>query len=190
MIFCYEEAIGFCCGSLVHDKDGVSAGAVFGEMAAYLHREHNGRTVVEHLNVLLGRLGQFVQNNGYLICRDPKKTAAIFSRMRDHYKLGGTISGVEIVALRDLTTGEDTDAPDGKAKLPLSSSSSMITYRLANGTVLTLRGSGTEPKIKWYAEMVGEERSATIAALDGFVTSTIEEMLQPKANGLEGWPKK
>lgn len=63
--------------------------------------------------------------------------------------LCSSVGGVEILGVRDLTTGLDTDAADGRATLPLSASSNMITFRLANGATATLRGSGTEPKIKW-----------------------------------------
>ena len=69
----YEEAIGFCLGSLVNDKDGVSAGAVFAEMANTLQREH-GRSVLEHLDTLYDRVGRFVQNNG---CAHPCRLAPI-----------------------------------------------------------------------------------------------------------------
>lgn len=186
VLVAYEEAIGFCVGGLVNDKDGVSAGAVFAEMAGYLRRTHNGRTVVGHLNELYARLGQFTQNNGYVICRNPKTTAAIFGRLRaGAYDKGGAVNGSAIVWVRDLTTGVDTDAADGKATLPLSSSSHMISYRLENGATFTLRGSGTEPKIKWYAEMVGTDRAATVTALQGLVDVVLEDMLQPKLNGLE-----
>ena len=54
--------------------------------------------------------------------------------------------------VRDLTTGIDTEQPDKKALLPTSKSSEMITFTFDNGTVITLRTSGTEPKIKYYAE--------------------------------------
>ena len=184
VLMCYEEAIGFCLGSLVHDKDGVSAGAVFAEMAGYLARTH-GRGVVDQLEHLAGRLGHFVQNNGYIVCKQPKTTAAIFERLRadGHYWL--LLDGVRIVSVRDLTTGVDTDAADGKATLPLSSSSHMITYHFANGASATVRGSGTEPKIKWYSEMSGTDRAATETSLAALVEAIIEQMLEPTKNGLE-----
>lgn len=57
-----------------------------------------------------------------------------------------------IASVRDLTTGFDSSQPDKRAKLPISETSQMITFQLENGTVLTLRTSGTEPKLKYYAE--------------------------------------
>ena len=185
MLLCYEEAIGFCVGGVVNDKDGVSAAAVFAEMAASLAREH-GRSVCDHLEALYRRTGQYVQNNGYVVCREPETTAAIFERLRAGGKYWLRLNEkLRIEGVRDLTTGVDTDAPDGRATLPLQPSSHMITYRFANGATATLRGSGTEPKIKWYAEMEGTVREATEAQLQGLVDALISEMLRPTENGLE-----
>lgn len=58
-----------------------------------------------------------------------------------------------IASVRDLTTGVDTAQPDGSTLLPASKSGQMITFSFENGVVITLRTSGTEPKIKYYAEM-------------------------------------
>ena len=57
-----------------------------------------------------------------------------------------------IASVRDLTTGFDSASPDGRARLPSSASSQMITFNLDNGVVITVRTSGTEPKFKYYAE--------------------------------------
>lgn len=54
---------------------------------------------------------------------------------------------------RDLTTGYDSSQEDKKATLPVSRSSQMITFTFDNGLVVTLRTSGTEPKIKYYTEL-------------------------------------
>ena len=117
--------------------------------------------------------------------RQPKTTAAIFNRLRagGHYWL--VLGNRRIVGVRDLTTGVDTTASDGRATLPLSSSSHMLTFHFSDGAIVTLRGSGTEPKIKWYAELVGKDRAKTAASLQCLVDTIIEEMLQPQANGLE-----
>jgi len=184
VLMCFEEAIGYSLGGLVHDKDGVSAGAVFAEMANHLHVTH-GRTIVGQLEHLSKKLGYFCQNNGYIVCKQPKTTAAIFDRLRanGHYWL--LLDGVRITSVRDLTTGVDTNAADGKATLPLSSSSHMITYHFANGATATVRGSGTEPKIKWYAEMRGSDQKETTKQVGQLVEAIIEQMLEPAKNGLE-----
>jgi phosphomannomutase len=60
----------------------------------------------------------------------------------------------EVKFVRDLTgDGYDSSQPGQKPILPVSQSSQMITFTFKNGLVATLRTSGTEPKIKYYAEL-------------------------------------
>lgn len=59
----------------------------------------------------------------------------------------------KIVSIRDLTTGYDNSQPGNRAILPVSRSSQMITFVFDNGLYITLRTSGTEPKIKYYSEL-------------------------------------
>lgn len=63
----------------------------------------------------------------------------------------------------------------------------MITFYFENGCIATLRGSGTEPKLKYYVEMSGNDRVAVGQVLDKLVPALIEECLRPAVNGLE-WP--
>lgn len=63
-----------------------------------------------------------------------------------------------MVNVRDLTTGYDSAQSDKRAILPSSLTSHMITFEFANGVVATLRTSGTEPKIKYYAELETSDR--------------------------------
>jgi phosphoglucomutase/phosphopentomutase len=59
--------------------------------------------------------------------------------------------------IRDLTVGVIVDFKNGgvrsKPKFPSSKSSEMITFYFENGCIMTIRTSGTEPKIKWYSEI-------------------------------------
>ena len=57
--------------------------------------------------------------------------------------------------IRDLTVGFDSSIPDRRAILPVSPDSQMITFGFNNNVILTLRTSGTEPKIKYYSEICG-----------------------------------
>ena len=56
--------------------------------------------------------------------------------------------------------------------------------RLENGAVVTLRTSGTEPKIKYYSEMKGSDVTQTAKLLAITIESMIQELLQPELNGL------
>lgn len=184
VVFAYEEALGYCVGDIAVDKDGISAACIFAEMAIEL--AHEGKTVFQHMNSLYERYGEFVSNNSYVICRDPAKIDAIFARLRNNGQYWEAVAGVQIVRIRDVTTGYTSEpTPSG---LPATPDSHMIMYDFSNGVSCTLRTSGTEPKIKYYAEIAGEpgqSREQVTQLLDAFVEDIVREALQPEENGLE-----
>jgi phosphomannomutase len=118
-----------------------------------------------------------------------------------------------VCAIRDLTVGFDSDAQDGKPMLPLVESGQMITFRFrgslpetsptslphslsddAYEIVLTIRTSGTEPKIKYYSELCETRkqtrysRAQLDAILDELVAAAIENFYEPEKNNLT-WRK-
>lgn len=157
ILFAFEEAIGFMFSPAVLDKDGVSASAHLATMASYLKVKEK-MTLAEKLDELYNTYGYHFSNNSYFLCYEPDKIVRIFERIRNWEGKSGAypqhiLAGkYKIASIRDLTTGIDTSEPDGKSLLPSSKSSQMITFTLENGTVITLRTSGTEPKIKYYSE--------------------------------------
>ena len=60
---------------------------------------------------------------------------------------------LQVIGIRDLGAGVDTSQPDGRPALPWQRGDMMITYTLEGPAVLTLRASGTEPKLKYYIEV-------------------------------------
>lgn len=157
ILFAFEEAIGFMFSPAVLDKDGVSAAAHLGTMASYLKVKEN-LSLCEKLEQLYKTYGYHFSVNSYFLCYEPEKITRIFERIRNWEGKSGAyptslLDGkYKIESIRDLTTGVDTSQPDGKSLLPSSKSSQMITFTFENGTVITLRTSGTEPKIKYYSE--------------------------------------
>ena len=189
VIFSYEEALGYCVGDVVADKDGISAGAVFVEMSAHL--EAQGKTVYEYLQSIYLKYGVFVSLNSYVICHDPEVIKAIFSRLRTGGPTGKyweQACGVNIESIKDITIGYDSTLLEGQSSsIPSTPDSEMIMFEFSNKCTATLRTSGTEPKIKYYTELAGnpgETREVVSNKLYSFVSSLIEEMLQPKLNGL------
>lgn len=177
-LFSMEEAIGYACWRGVRDKDGVVAGAVMGEAAAVWASE--GLTLCGALAGAYGRYGgERVANNGYVKVSDPNVTAAIFERLIAGGKYWGRCGGLGITGIRDLKSpGWDSGTPTGIPTLALSSSSNMLTYTFTNGCTLTLRSSGTEPKLKWYAE------GPSVQAVDDTVATVVKEMLETGKWGL------
>ncbi|KOC68335.1 Phosphoglucomutase-2 [Habropoda laboriosa] len=162
VLFAYEEAIGFMCGSKVLDKDGINAGMHLAELAAYL--ETMGLTLHEKLNEIYTQYGYHISKNSYCICHEPDVIKKIFERLRTYFGEPNTypssiLNGkYSIVGIRDLTTGYDNTKPENKAVLPVSQSSQMITFTFKNGSIITLRTSGTEPKIKYYSELCASSK--------------------------------
>jgi len=182
-VFAFEEAIGFMVGDVCLDKDGIRGGAVFAEMAVYL----NNRSLLcgQHLNNLYKEYGYFATNNRYFFCYDPKILELIFQRIRNDGKYCNSVGSFKVKHIRDLTTGYDNSQPNNKAILPVSSSTYMITFFFENGCVGTLRGSGTEPKLKYYVELAGSDPQATTKTLNDIVDAMIAQLLEPEKNGLE-----
>ena len=159
-LFAFEEAIGFMVSTTVLDKDGVSAACQLATMACYL-KETSNQSLADKLNELYDIYGYHYAFTSYFLCYDPVTIERIFERIRNFngpqtYPKSIGNGKFVIKSVRDLTTGYDTSQPDGKALLPSSSSSQMITFTFENGGVITLRTSGTEPKIKYYNEMCAE----------------------------------
>ncbi|RZC39357.1 PGM PMM I domain containing protein [Asbolus verrucosus] len=191
VIFAFEEAIGYCCGTAVMDKDGVSAAFQLATLTSFLSQQ--GKTLTDKLQEIYNEYGYHVSLNSYFICHDGEKIKKIFERIRNFNGPNSYPSGIlkekyKISTIRDLTTGYDNSQTDNKAILPVSKSSQMITFNFTNGLVCTLRTSGTEPKIKYYTEMCAApgdlNRTAIIATLKEMVDGVIEELLQPVENSL------
>ena len=181
------------CGSAVKDKDGVSALAIFYDWTNLLYSQN--KTLSSHLDSLYAKYGCWVSHNSYYICTDPLKTIAIFDRIRYGEEATSKmdlilnypkyLAGSKVASTRDLTIGYDSSKSDLKPTLAVSSSSQMITFRLENNCLITLRTSGTEPKIKYYTEYKGLNVADAQITLDALVVKIVEELLQPTKNGLK-----
>lgn len=200
--FAYEEAIGFMNGTEIRDKDGVTALAIFAEMAAVLASK--GKTVTEQLDSLYEQYGFHATSNSYFICRDPRKTDRIFSQLRfgspdvdsatassSLLQLPKTLANYPLVSIRDLTIGYDSAAspPEYLPSLPIDKSAHMISFEVGGNdnvnVVGTVRTSGTEPKIKFYLEARGSNRPAVLEKLQQIREAVGDEWLSWQENGLE-----
>ena len=174
VVFSYEEAIGYCLGDVVLDKDGVAAAAVLGEVVGELREE--GRSIADYLEELQETYGFFVQNNGY-VRAEKEALEEVFERVRDGGKYVNAIGGISVKSVRDLTTGFDSGSSDNKATLPTDSSSQFVTFTMSNGAIVSLRGSGTEPKLKYYVEAVGATQEQGEAVCEELVAAVKRDLI-------------
>ena len=185
-LFLYEEAIGFCCGDVIFDKDGLTAAGTMTELAIKIYR--NGNTLAKHMQHLYEKYGEFCSNNGYYFCYDKGITQKIMEKIRNGGDYIKKIGPYDVKSIRDLGfPGFDSTTEDKKPTLPVSKSSPMITMRFTNGCVAQFRASGTEPKFKYYLEMQGKpgiNRDVIESELKTFSKIILEALLQPNENGL------
>lgn len=198
VILAYEEAIGFMVGDVVLDKDGLTAAAVFAEMAGYWSAR--GKTLRDHLPELYKQYGYHLSCNGYLeVTESSTRLNVIFDNARSD-GFPDRVGQCDVVSVRDLTLGTDTSQPDGRSVLSADPKTQFVTLTCQSplasessaahaDTVISLRGSGTEPKVKYYAELRCDEMHATNGLgqthLRNAVRDAIEKILKPSENKLK-----
>ncbi|KAK3576083.1 hypothetical protein CHS0354_014087 [Potamilus streckersoni] len=190
VIFAFEEAIGFMCGTAVLDKDGISAAAVCAEMTTYVYAQ--GKTLAQKLEDIYTQYGFHLCSNSYFICYQQEIIQQMFNELRNYNetnKYPETCGPYKIKYVRDLTEGYDNSQPDNKPVLPVSRSSQMITFTFENGCTATIRTSGTEPKIKYYTEhrpdpKRGMDQAEAQNELDNIVECIKTNFFRPDKFGL------
>ncbi|KAL8774951.1 MAG: hypothetical protein Q9209_000430 [Squamulea sp. 1 TL-2023] len=165
--FAYEEALGYMFPSIVSDKDGISAAAMFLIACSVW-----GSPWVQ-LQKLYEKYGYFETTNTYWRSPSVQKTRKLFESVRSLEQPFLSYAGSrKVIRWRDLTTGYDSATDDHRPVLPASASTQMITCWLNgsesdDGIRFTLRASGTEPKIKLYLECRSKnQNSARKGALE------------------------
>ena len=138
-VFGTEESYGYLVETEVRDKDGVSAVALTAEMTLYWRSK--GKTLLDRLDELY-RICGFWQELGISKYFQGPEGPAIMKGIMDSYrsKPPVTLGGIEVAKVRDLKSGADGLPP-----------SDVLQFFLKDGTVVSARPSGTEPKIKFYA---------------------------------------
>ena len=144
-----EESFGLMIGDQIRDKDAVSAVAILCEMAAY--EKAKGRTLFDKLIELYVQYGFYYENLISITKKGMNGQAEIAKMMEDYRQAPPSIiDGEAVTTLLDyeLQIGKNLETGETwKIQLPKSNVLQFIT---ANGTKISARPSGTEPKIKFY----------------------------------------
>ena len=160
-----EESFGYLPGSYVRDKDGVSACSLAAEAAAWC-RETKGMTLYEWLQDLYVKFG-FYREGLVNVVRKGKDGAEQIQNMMIEFRANPpkTILGSPVVQVYDYKTLEVLDTTTG-VKSPIEGiedKSNVLQWITADGTKVSVRPSGTEPKIKFYFGV-----KATLPSVDKF----------------------
>ena len=155
-----EESYGFLAEDFVRDKDAVSACALLAEICAYA-KDH-GKTLYDILMDIYMEYGyshEFTIN----VERPGKSGADEIQQMMKNFRsnppkeLGGSIIDV----YKDFQSLEITKADGSKEKMDMPDTSNVLQWFCTDGTKVSVRPSGTEPKIKFYLEIKDTMKSAS-----------------------------
>jgi phosphomannomutase len=162
----YEEALGYSAGDVVRDKDGISAALLFCDFAAHCRSE--GRSVLDALEALYRKYG--VHASKQVSIKHPgvegqHRIDAILASLRSTPI--EQFDGVKVTARTDVLTGERVNLADGTTSPVDLPKSNVLAWHLQDGSRILARPSGTEPKVKFYFEvvepMVGDADSLALA---------------------------
>ena len=154
-IFAFEESYGYMVGDYVRDKDAVTASMLVAEMAASYHKK--GMTLMDAVNALYEKYGYFGEKTLNLVMPGLdglQKMQQLMKQLRENPP--AEIGGQEGIRIRDYIDGSIYVLGLGKiGKTPIFGSN-VLYFELADGSSFIVRPSGTEPKIKVYLLVRGD----------------------------------
>jgi phosphomannomutase len=144
-VFGFEEALGYCVGELVRDKDGVSAALIFAEMAAELSAQ--GSSVVKRLEELYREHGLWVSTQLSIKKEPPEGTVLIQRAVQTLADAPPkTIGRLKVTQMIDYRSG-------GELRPRWLENNPLLDFSLEGGGRILVRPSGTEPLLKIYVDM-------------------------------------
>lgn len=145
-----EESFGYLAGDYVRDKDAVSACALAAEAAAWA-KDTMGLTLYEWLQELYVKYG-FYRESLVSVVRKGKEGAEEIQRMMVDFRENPPkeLAGSEVVTIRDYKSLQELNVRSGVRTPIEQDSSNVLQWITADGTIVSVRPSGTEPKIKFY----------------------------------------
>lgn len=171
-----EESFGYLAGDFVRDKDAVSACALFAEATAWAKTQ--GMSLYDLLKDIYVQYG-FYKEGMVPLVRQGKDGQEEIRRMMTDYRNHPpkSICGSPVVTIRDYQTQESLDVPGGK-KTPIEmEQSNVLQFLTADGTIVSVRPSGTEPKIKFYFGVREDLPSVdTFDEVQGILDAKIDRM--------------
>jgi phosphoglucomutase len=149
-----EESYGFLAEDFVRDKDAVSAMSLLAEICAYA--KNQGKTLYDLLMDIYLEYG-FSKEFTVNVVRPGKSGADEIKQMMTNFRNNPPkeLGGSKIAVWKDYQTLEETHEDGSKVKLNMPDTSNVLQWFCNDGTKVSVRPSGTEPKIKFYIEVKG-----------------------------------
>ena len=154
-----EESYGFMAADFVRDKDAVSAMCLLAEICAYA--KDQGKTLYDLLLDIYLEYG-FSKEFTVNVVRPGKTGADEIKAMMEDFRKNppAELGGSKVVVWKDYQTLEQRDINGDVSKLDMPDTSNVLQWFCDDGTKVSVRPSGTEPKIKFYLEVKGTMKCA------------------------------
>ncbi len=159
-IFGFEESYGYLAGTYVRDKDAVVASMLICEMAAYYRKQ--GRSLDDVITSLYREFGYYKNKTTSFEfggAEGLQKMNGIMQSLRERSNEFTEILGRKIEVINDYKLSVKFDKETGREEEIKLPKSNVIAYMLNDGCSITVRPSGTEPKIKLYITGVGKDEA-------------------------------
>lgn len=154
-----EESYGFLPYDKVRDKDSPASISLIAEIAAYA--KDNGMTLFQLLQQIYLDYG-FQKEKAVSVVKPGKSGAEEIKAMMENFRNDPPkeLGGSKVIKIKDFKTLEETCVECGKVtKIDMPATSNVLQYFTEDGTKVSVRPSGTEPKIKFYCEVPAEMKS-------------------------------
>ena len=150
-----EESYGFLAEDFVRDKDAVSACSLLAEICAWA--KDQGKTLYDVLMDIYVEYG-FSKETTVNVVKPGKSGAEEIKAMMDNFRANPPqeIGGSKVVLTKDYKTLKTIDGQGHETALDMPETSNVLQYFTEDGTKISVRPSGTEPKIKFYIEVKGQ----------------------------------
>lgn len=154
-----EESYGFMAADFVRDKDAVSAMCLLAEICAYA--KDQGKTLYDLLLDIYLEYG-FSKEFTVNVVRPGKTGADEIKTMMENFRKNPPteLGGSKVVVWKDYQSLEQRDINGNVSKLDMPDTSNVLQWFCDDGTKVSVRPSGTEPKIKFYLEVKGTMKCA------------------------------
>lgn len=177
-----EESYGYLIGEHVRDKDAVVSAVIIAEMAAYY--KDKGSSLYETLLDIYQQYGYF-REKLVSVYKRGREGASEIQQMLKNYREDPpkSLAGSEVVVIKDYKSSKAKNITTGKTEDIGLPSSNVLQFITEDGSIVSVRPSGTEPKIKFYCSVNTELNS--IDAFDT-VTEQLEGKMDTIINELTG----
>lgn len=154
-----EESYGFMGQDIVRDKDSVSACSLLAEICAWA--KDQGKTLYDVLMDIYLEYG-FSLNHTINVVKPGKSGADEIKAMMERFRNNPPqeIAGSKVILTKDYQLLKSVDAEGHESQLDFPATSNVLQWFTADGNKISVRPSGTEPKIKFYFEVMGKMATA------------------------------